>query len=138
MEKVKRMALKLNKVGIISSLTVLVLSSGCAGLWLAGGAAAGAGTYAYVMGELRAADDVSLDTAHDAAIEALKALDFAIMYKEKDALQAAIEGSSLADTNVKIRLKKKAEKLTEIRIRVDLLGNELLSRHILQKMRTYY
>ena len=115
-----------------------ILFSGCAAFLLATGAAAGAGTIAYVTGELRAIDEVELDTAHKAAIDALEELRFAVLYREKDAIYSRIEAATAADTDIKIKMKKTSDALTEIRIRVGVIGNKTLSQRLLDTMRANY
>ncbi len=125
-------------VFIMFLLAAPILFSGCAAFLLATGAAAGAGTFAYVTGELRAVDEVELETAHKAAIEAVEELNFAVLYKEKDAIHSRIEASTAADTDVKIKMEKTSDSLTEIRIRVGIIGNKSLSQRILETMRENY
>ena len=67
---------------------VLALGSGCAVLLVGAAAGAGAGTYAYVNGELKDSETVSLDTARDATLAAMKDLGYAVVDNQKDSLTA--------------------------------------------------
>ena len=62
--------------------SALPFGSGCA-LFLIGGAAAaaGAGTVAYVNGELEETEDVAYDAAYDAALASMSDLQYAVVDK---------------------------------------------------------
>ena len=115
-----------------------VLQSGCV-LFLVGAAAgAGAGTYAYVSGELKGSESVSLDKAWNASLAAMKDLEFPITTKSKDALQAEVVARTSADKKIVVKLKKVSDKTTEIRVRVGTFGDETLSRMILDKIKSHF
>ena len=58
---------------------ILLFSSGCAGvLWLGGGAGAGAGTIAYLKGELKSTEEASIDRTWQAAQKAIEELEFSV------------------------------------------------------------
>ncbi len=126
---------------IVTGLIMIVLlgfTGGCAALLIGGGAAVGAGTVAYVRGELKATDEVSLDTAWNAAEDAMKDLQFIVVDQHKDALQAKLKARTATDRRVVILLKKQGERLTDIRIRVGTFGDQSLSRLILDKIKARY
>ncbi len=106
------------------------LISGCALFLIGAGVAIGAGTVAYVSGELRAADDIQLDRAWNATLAAMNDLDFKVTRKEKDAVGAEVIARRADDTKIIIRLKKQSDQVTEFRIRVGAFGDETLSRTI--------
>jgi hypothetical protein len=114
----------------------LLVYQGCALLLIGGGAAAGAGTVAYVKGELRSTQKIAFERAWDATIEAMEALEFAITKKEKDALSGLIVARGADDQKIVIHLEKQSEDLTEIRIRVGSFGDEVRSQRILDKIKT--
>ncbi len=118
-----------------AALGLAVFQSGCL-LFVAGAAAAaGVGTYAYVNGELKGSEAVSLDQAWDASQAAMKDLEFPITTKSKDELQAELVARTSADKKVTIKLKKVSAETTEIRIRVGTFGDETTSRLILDKIK---
>ncbi len=120
------------------AVALAVLQSGCV-LFVAGAAAAaGVGTYAYVSGELTGSESVSLDRAYSASQAAMKDLEFPVLNKSKDALQAELTARTAADKRILIKLKKVSEGTTEIRIRVGTFGDESLSRMILDKIKSHF
>jgi hypothetical protein len=113
----------------------LFINHGCALLLIGGGAAAGAGTVAYIKGELRTTQEISFERAWNATIGALKELGFAITQDEKDTLSGMIVARGADDQKIIIHLKKESEKLTEIRIRVGAFGDEARSQLILDNIK---
>ena len=125
-------------MAVALAAAVAVLQTGCV-LFVAGAAAAaGVGTYAYVNGELKGSEAVSLDKAWDASQAAMKDLEFPITTKSKDALQAELTARNSADKKIVIALKKVSDGATEIRIRVGTFGDESLSQLILEKIKSHF
>ncbi len=117
----------------ILGLAVLIVA-GCGAVVV--GAAAGAGAVAYVRGELEATEEAPLDDAVRATEAALKDdLKFPIHSKEADAVSARFTSETAAGKDIAINLRKTSPTLTKIRIRVDVFGDEDLSRLILDKIR---
>ncbi len=117
-------------------LTVALLTApGCTLALLAGGAAAGAGTVAYVRGDLESTEEMSLDRAWTAARAALADLGLAVTSTEKDGVSATIWARGSEDKRIRVSLRRTSERLTHVRIRVDYFGDEQLSRIILEKLR---
>jgi hypothetical protein len=112
-----------------------LVNSGCAAVLLGGGAAAGAGTVLYVKGELQSVEEVPLDRAWNAANLAVRDMGFVIGNSEKDDLSGNLTAYTADNKKVQIKLKRRAESITEIRIRVGTFGDESLSRLILEKIR---
>jgi len=115
-----------------------ILFSGCAGLLVAGGAAAGVGSYAYVTGELKSIEEVNLQTVWDAATQASSSMGFVAMDARKGDLTAELDARGPGDRALKIKMKKIATNVVELRIRVGLVGDRALSEHILKKIRANY
>lgn len=112
-----------------------LLQTGCIVPLVLGGAAVGAGTYAYVSGQLKATESASLDRLWPATQAAVGDLQFSPTSKQKDALGAKLVARSSADKKIQINLKKITDTSTEIRIRVGTWGDETVSRLILDKIR---
>jgi hypothetical protein len=127
---------KLLTVALAAAL--VVFGNGCLLLVAGGAAAAGVGTYAYVNGELKGTEAVSLDQAWTASQAAVKDLEFPITTKTKDALQAELTARNSSDKRIQIKLKKVSDKSTEIRIRVGTFGDESMSRLILDKIKSHF
>ncbi len=104
--------------------------TGCAGAILAGGAAAGAGTYAYINGELRTTEKASLDRLWKASLQAMDSLELNVTNKDKDALTARIKATGSNDKDIYINMKSLSRISSELRIRVGLLGDKVLSERI--------
>lgn len=113
----------------------LTLLTGCAGALLVGGAAVGAGTVAYVTGELKAVEEAPLDQVWNATRKAVDDLEFVTTRANKDALTGKLTALGADKKKIHINLKKKTRNLTEIRIRVGTFGDEMVSRTILDKIK---
>lgn len=118
----------MTKTGIMFILLCsLIMMQGCVAVI---GAGAGAGTVAYVRGELQTSYAASLDRTWDASIEALKDLGITIYNTKKDATEGDIEATKADGTKVKINLKPKGQDITAVKIRVGIFGDEEVSRTI--------
>ena len=109
------------------------LSIGCPAVLVGG--AAGGGAVAYIRGELKTTEEVSLNRAWRAAQTAMSDLEFSITDKEKDAFDARIHASGAGGKAIDVALKKISPTRTEISIRVGLFGDKSLSRQILKKIK---
>lgn len=113
-------------------LTALVAgTSGC--LAVAAGAA-GAGTVAYIRGELDTTLTSSLANVDGAANRALQELQFVKVNESKDALAAIITARTAQDKKITLTLTKVADNLTRVQIRVGMFGDETISRAILDRI----
>ena len=110
----------------------LVLGTGC--FMLAAGAA-GAGTVAYIRGELDAPLDGSLDAADRAANRAVEQLQFAKVGETKDALKVTLTARTGDDKKVEIILSRTDERLSKVQIRVGIFGDEAISRAVLDHIK---
>ncbi len=116
------------KKGIIYFLFCsLIMIQGCVAVI---GAGAGAGTVAYVRGELQTTYAAPFNRTWDASIEALKDLGITIYNTKKDATEGDIEATKADGTKVKINLKPKGQDITVVKIRVGIFGDEEVSRTI--------
>jgi endo-beta-N-acetylglucosaminidase D len=97
----------------------------------------GAGTIAYVRGDLQAVESESIDDVYEATLKALEELELRVTRKSKDALGAEIITYDAQDKKITIRLKSVAEKTTELSIRIGVFGKETKSRLIYQKIQKY-
>ena len=101
------------------------------------GAAAGAGAVAYVRGELKATQEAPLDDVVKATQAAIAELRFTLTSSDADAVSARFAASTAGDKKIVVALEKVSDVLTEIRIRVDVFGDEELSRIILDKIKAH-
>jgi hypothetical protein len=109
--------------------------TGClAAAAVGGAAAAGAGTVAYIKGELRATEEASLNRTWSATVAAADDLRFLVTNKIKDDVSAELDAKTADNKTVKIQLKRVSKNLTDISIRIGTFGDESLSRYILSKI----
>jgi len=120
-----------NAILVVCSCLISFLSSGCAGLVLAGGAAAGAGTYAYINGELNVTENASMSKSWAATRAAVQEMNLRVANENHDALTGRIHAKGSGNKDIYINLKSLSERETEIRIRVGVFGDEILSERIL-------
>ena len=124
------------KIGALA-LAGGLLCSGCALLVVGGAAAAGAGTVAYVRGDLQATVDGTLDRSWTATQSAMKDLEMSVTDQQKDGLSARLIARGVGDKKVTIRLKKVTGTTTEISIRVGTWGDEAKSRQVLDGIKKH-
>ena len=98
---------------------------------------AGAGTVAYVRGDLETVESEELDAVYKATEKALDELELTVSKKTKDAMSAEIIVRDAQDKKIKIKLSATAEDNTKLAIRVGLLGNETKSRLIYNQIKKH-
>ena len=115
-------------------LAALGLNAGCFGLLL--GVTAGAGaTVAYTNGTMEAWLDAGFDRSLAATNKALQQMGYAKIEEKKDGPTTTIVARSTSDTKVTIALGLGGDRMTQVKIRVGLLGDKDLSRGILEKIK---
>jgi hypothetical protein len=101
---------------------------------VAAGAAAGAGTVAYLHGEL----DATLGNNYDAVVRAtdrtIAQMQFIKTGEKKDALSTEFMARTQENTKVDIIISP-VDNLSRLQIRVGFWGNEMMSRTILDKIK---
>jgi len=94
------------------------------------GAAAAAGTVAYVEGELDTTYAASLDRTWNATMAALKDSQLGITDQKKDVAHATIKARRGDNTPVTVSLDQAGPNTTSVKIRVGTFGDEEASRAI--------
>ena len=123
-------------------LILLLLASpavltGClAAVAIGGGAAVGAGTIAYLKGELKSTEGYSFSRVWAATVKTVEELDFIVVNKVSDAISGQYECVTADNKKVHINVKRIGDNITEITIRVGTFGDETLSRYILNKIQS--
>jgi len=110
----------------------LVGLSGC----LAVAAGAGASAVAYVRGDLETNLHTDYSRVVDSARNSIDELEFAKVSENKDALKAVLVARTAMDKKVEITVTNSGKRLTNIKIRVGLFGDEALSMSILDKIKS--
>jgi hypothetical protein len=113
-------------IGLVLLCSVLMML-GCVAVI---GAGAGAGTVAYIRGELQTTYAASFNRTWDASLAALKDLGITVYNTKKDATEGDIEATKADGTKVKINLKPTEPDTTAVKIRVGIFGDEEVSRTI--------
>ena len=118
---------------------VLILISftfaGCAPVAFIGGAALGVGGYKYLNGSLIVIYKAPFDKTYDASISALEKLGYQIYERNKKmSTSGKIETTGSVSDRVKLSLKYVSLEETEVSIRVGLLGDEMISNKIKDKI----
>lgn len=119
---------------LMLAVSPLILTGCLAAAAIGGGAVAGAGTIAYIKGELKSTEGHSIDETWAATVAAIDELQFIVINKVKDATAAELKAQTADNKTVNIELKRIADNLTEIKIRIGTFGDEALSRYILNKI----
>jgi len=119
-------------ITLLATAIAAVYLSGCAAVIIGG--AAGAGTYAYIRGEMKGNENATLDRTWSATQAAMKDLEFSVMTQQKDALQGRLVARTALDKKIEINLIKISDNLTEVRIRVGTFGDQTLSHTIVQSI----
>ncbi|MFI5322771.1 MAG: DUF3568 family protein [Thermodesulfobacteriota bacterium] len=110
--------------------------TGClAAAAVGGAAAAGAGTVAYIKGELKSTEEASLNKTWSATVAAIDDLQFLVTNKIKDDVSAELDAKTADNKTVQIQLKRVSANLTDLSIRIGTFGDESLSRYILSKIK---
>ena len=119
--------------GILFSIVLLCLA-GCAPLVVGGAAVtAGAGTYVYVMGELKTDYAHSFERVWDACERVVADMRAVDVVPVKEIGNARIE-ALIDEERVRIAIEYKARNLTNVSVRVGTLGNRTASQRIHDKI----
>jgi hypothetical protein len=116
---------------VLAGLALIALP-GC----LAVAAGAGAGVVTYVRGDLETTVATEYPKVVDSARRALKDLEFVNVSDNKDALKAVLVARTALEKKVEVTLTNSGKKLTDIKIRVGIFGDEQLSLAILDKIKS--
>ncbi|MDI6786842.1 MAG: DUF3568 domain-containing protein [Planctomycetota bacterium] len=116
-------------------ITYGILLSGCPVAWLVGGAAVGAGTYAYFKGELERKYPASFDKCWQASIRTLEHLQFTRESSTRDRLAGKIEARRADGTPITITIELISDKVTSIKVKVGMFGDREISERIHERIK---
>jgi hypothetical protein len=129
--------MKKNRIGLfILSLFTLVLFSGCGPELIIGGIAAGgagAGTYFYINGELKADYNASLEQVWAACEKTVASMKGTDVVRTKEIARGSID-TKINDEKVKFDISYKTKDVTTVSIRVGVIGNKLSSQLLHDKI----
>ena len=108
---------------IVFCLMMTIVLQGC----LVAAVGAGAGTVAYLRGDLETTEAKGIDTVYAATKKAMEQLELNVSRDTKDALSAEIVARDAQDKKITINLKSTTEGTTKISIRVGTFGSETKS-----------
>ena len=125
-----------------AALGLAVVDAGCTPpiVLTAGHTMAQAGTSAFIRGELVSARQADLETAWAATLDALDELRFDLQVvrhpdePERQGRSAYVAAGDRGGPRIRIKLERASEAVTRIKIRVDILGDQALSRLILSRI----
>jgi len=124
-------------VGFLLLIMGVFLLQGCPAL-VAGGAAvtAGTGTYIYVNGELRTDYHFSFDQVWNACEKAVADMNSVDVIPEKELEKGKID-AVIDNESVRFSVAYKSKDLTSVGIRVGMMGNQLASQRLHDKVTEY-
>ncbi len=105
---------------------ILIGLSACSRKWAiigAGAAAAGAGTYYYIKGDLKRNYEAPMDKTFQAAVQSVEDLELTIDSKKSDAFNGVITGKMVSGKNFTINVKRLEDNLTEVGVRIGTFGD---------------
>jgi hypothetical protein len=132
MNKTKHSAAVVRALAGAALAASIALTSGC---FLVAAGAAGAGTVAYVRGELDSPIDAGYDSTIRAADRAIEQLQFAKVGETKDGISDTIKARTGGDKKVEIIVTRIGDSLSKVQIRIGFFGDEFISRTILDKIK---
>lgn len=115
---------------LIIGLVMGMVVSGCAVAVLATGAGLGAGTYAWLKGELQRTYPATYDTVWNASSDALQSLEMPVVSQQRDALKGTIMAKRADGSDVRVDVKYLTDKTTQVGIRIGLFGDRADSARI--------
>ena len=118
---------------LAAALAVMAVESGC--VVAAAGAAAGAGTVAWIEGKLVVSLDSPYEDVVRGAERSIDQLQFLKLSEDRDALTATLTARTAADKKVIIDVKRVADHLTKVEIRVGDFGDKSVEQAIFDKIR---
>lgn len=118
---------------VLAVVSASMAMTGCVAVVAAG---AGAGTVAYVRGEVNATLSSSYDKTRNAVDRAIQQLEFARISEKHDALTAVFVARTAEDRKITIKVSRVDDLNSRVEIRVAFFGDQTLSMTILDRIKT--
>ena len=130
--------MKIKNAFLIAAMSSAVLVTGCVTRVVDNSASPTRPSDAlmYLDGRVKCAESVSVDRARTATLTALRELQFGLVGDVTNATKQIITARTSTDKKVRVVLVKESDSLTQIRVRVGLLGDEVLSLRVLEKIKS--
>ncbi|MGD8880712.1 MAG: DUF3568 family protein [Desulfobacterales bacterium] len=115
----------------------LIGLSACSRKWVVLGtaaAAAGAGTYYYIKGDLKRNYEAPIDETWQASVQAIEELKLTTESSEHDAFTGVIKGKMADGKSFTINVKRLGDNLTEVGVRIGTFGDRVRSETIHDKI----
>ena len=115
----------------------LIGLSACSRKWAVIGAAvaaAGAGTYYYIKGDLKRSYEAPMDKTWDATVKSVEELKLTTESTEHDAFNGVIKGKMADGKSFSINVKRLGENMTEVGVRIGTFGDRARSEAIHDKI----
>lgn len=119
-------------ISIVGLFVGMLFQTGCV---VVAAGAAGAGTVAYVRGELEASVPRGLPTAMVATRAALEQLKLIKISDKEDALTGVIVARTADDKKIEIKISAVGEGIAKVQIRVGVFGDKIVSTAILDRIK---
>ncbi|SCA63574.1 Uncharacterized protein SCG7109_AS_00100 [Chlamydiales bacterium SCGC AG-110-M15] len=119
---------------LINPVLALLMGSAltsCGSMVFIGGAAAGAGLYKYVRGEMLSVERATVEETYHATVKALEGLRITIDDGEYDSFAGFVTAQRVDGARIEVRLKSRQTDLTEITVRIGIFGDEEDSKRLL-------
>lgn len=122
---------------LLGGLLAAILCSGCAAVVIGAATAAGAGTYAYVSGQLKSSESASFEKAQKAASAALSDMGYPITGTKAEPNKTEYTARGPGDKKVTVIVEKVSGTVSEFRIRVGTFGDEQMSSAIMDAIKKH-
>ena len=119
----------------VALLFVCALQSGCVAVMVGAAAAAAAGTVAYVRGDLEATVGAGYEDTLRAVRAGLEKMQYNPVSDRHDAISGEFVARTAKDERVHVLVTADSEKVTKIRIRIGVFGDEQVSRALLDAIK---
>ena len=119
---------------IIAAILISFVFTGCAPAAFIGGAAIGVGGYKYYNSSLIVIYRAPFDKTWDASLSALEKLDYQVYESKRKMTSGKISTTGSMSEKIKLTVKYVSLEETEVTIRVGLMGDEVISGKIKDKI----
>lgn len=128
----KSLASVFTPVAIVVLAAATLLQTGCV---IVAAGAAGAGTVAYIRGELEGTLPAGLPASLQAARASIEQLKLIKISDKEDALTGVVVARTADDKRIEIKFSAVGDGITKVQIRVGVMGDKIVSTAILDRIK---